>query len=85
MTKSECEVESLGPGRIASPLQQRLDVKGETDIRFRNGSERVLVDDRIDHLVAGGMSLEEVPGFVLAGPRRVEKQLPPRRAPRSGS
>ena len=70
LTKSECEIESLGAAEFPSPLLQRLDETGEAGIRFRDGSQRILVEDRVDRLAAAGLALDEAPAFELAGPRR---------------
>jgi 6-phosphofructokinase 1 len=70
LTKSECEIESLGAAEFPSPLLQRLDETGEAGIRFRDGSQRILVEDRVDRLAEAGLALDEAPAFELAGPRR---------------
>ena len=68
--KRDCEVHCLGTAEIDSPLLRVLDEKGESGIRFRDGSERILLDDRIDHLAEEGFRPGEAPSFELAGPRR---------------
>jgi len=69
-SKNDCVVESLGERKTASPLLERLDEKGEAGVRFRDGSQRVLADDRADRLLKEGLPVEEAPAFELAGPRR---------------
>lgn len=66
-SKNDFKISTLGPCRVASPLQGRKDSR-QPGIRFVNDSEQILVDDRVDHSQGGTPG--DLPSLELAGPRK---------------
>ncbi|WP_157369530.1 ATP-dependent 6-phosphofructokinase [Zavarzinella formosa] len=69
VTREDLIVKSLGTCRVDSPLLPILEQRKRSYYNV-DESDRVLFDDTASALVAHGSSLDQIPGFEPAGPRR---------------
>ena len=68
-TATDLAVKSLGPCRIDSPLKSLLESR-QTTAHYVAEDDRVLFHDTPRLAAATGLSIDELPGFEPAGPRR---------------
>src|SRR5262245_52056903 len=66
---NELTVKTLGACRVESPLAPLLEAR-RTSPHYVDENDRVLFDDTAAMVAARGNSLDELPGFEPAGPRR---------------
>jgi 6-phosphofructokinase 1 len=65
----DLSIKTLGPARIESPMAALLDARQTTE-HYVDESDRVLLDDTLSMVRARGGSVDELPSFEPAGPRR---------------
>ena len=65
----DLRVRTLGDCRFRSPFSSRLADK-ETTPHYVHEDDRVMLDDTLSALAAGGLPLHELPSFESAGPRQ---------------
>jgi 6-phosphofructokinase 1 len=68
-TAADLVIKTLGPCRIDSPLRARLESR-RTTVHYVGEDDRVLFHDTLNLVAASGCSLDQLPGFEPAGPRR---------------
>ena len=68
-TAAELVVKTLGPCRIDSPLKPMLESR-RTTVHYVGEDDRVLFHDTASLVRESGCTLDELPGFEPAGPRR---------------
>ncbi|AEA23821.1 6-phosphofructokinase [Pseudonocardia dioxanivorans CB1190] len=68
-TAPDLSIETLGPGRIVSPLEPLLHAR-RTSEHYVDEDDRVLLDDTVAGIAARGGRLEDLPGMEPCGPRR---------------
>ena len=69
INNSEMQVKSLGPCRLDSPLSPLLENR-KRSIHNVDEHDRVLFDDTVHMAVDRGSSVDTLPGFEPAGPRK---------------
>ncbi len=65
----DLSIKTLGSARIESPMAALLDARQTTE-HYVDEGDRVLLDDTLSMVRARGGSVDELPGFEPAGPRR---------------
>ena len=69
ITMTDLAVATLGPCRIDSPLKPLIEGR-KTNVHYVEEDDRVLFHDTASLMAAAGMSVDALPGFEPAGPRR---------------
>ena len=68
-TAADLVVKTLGPCRIDSPLRPMLESR-RTTVHYVGEDDRVLFHDTASLVAASGCTIDSLPGFEPAGPRR---------------